>query len=463
MSPPKKKPRCDVNFGGNNCGIKEEPSSKYSGFGCKIDGGYWKEIVTYDNAIEFGDDYTKYHRLLDNRVFIHRLFQDGKDHKIEWKDSSSKILGYFIYSFRLVSYHGSEPLRINGPAGKGKVKLQKLLKPMKIRLLLLRICDHEIIKKTNIDIKDIVSDIKDFNGSKVDDRFEIIEDETKVVKCSEECSFTISETVNFCIDFNGIKDCIVDDDDDNYDFGIERDLTVGNIGISAFYDNLFIIMAELYQNDYGQAASTTKLTKDIVKQQNYNKDKTHNIVNLINAAIQNIDEYKMITGKKPNENYLSYNDIREKMIKETNVNRLQDNGYWSKIIRNNKFPELQKLRRAILKSKQKDEIKTESQTIKQEPNNEIKIKKEEIENSEFKGNFKQPKQEVKLPVDEKVEFDNEQNTKDIKQKAELLVVNEIDYYESEQKVELLMVNEDKVVEFDNEQNMKDIEKAKSLV
>jgi hypothetical protein len=294
MSPPKKKPRCDVNFGGNNCGIKEEPSSKYSGFGCKIDGGFWKEIVTYNNAIEFADDnnYTKYHRLLDSRVFIHRLFQNGKDHKIEWKDSPSKILGYFIYSFRLVSYHGSEPLPINGPAGKGKVKLQKLLEPMKIRLLLLRICDHEMIKRDidSINIEDIISDIKDFNGSKIDDRFEIIEDETKVVKCSEECSFTTSETVNFCIDFNGIKDCVVDGDNDvvkynnnnyiflvlidnipyvldlkdNYDFGIERDLTVGNIGISVFYDKLF--MAELYQNDYGQAASTTKLTKDIVKQ-----------------------------------------------------------------------------------------------------------------------------------------------------------------------------------------------------
>jgi hypothetical protein len=193
-------------------------------------------------------------------------------------------------------------------------------------------------------------------------------------------------------------------------------------------------------------------------QQNCNKDKAYNIVNLINAVIQNIDEYKMITGKIPNENHLSYNDIKEKMIKETDVNRLQDNGYWNKIVRKTKFSELQKLRRVILKSKQKDEIKTESQTItiKQEPNNEIEIEKEEIENNEFKDNLGQPeidnKREVeyKLPVvDEKVEFDDEQNTKDIEQKDKSLVVNEIEYHESEQKVELLMVND--------EQNMKEIE------
>src|SRR5438105_13549965 len=93
-----------------------------------------------------------------------------------------------------------------------------------------------------------------------------------------------------------------------------------------------------------------------------NKDNTYNIINLVNAFVQNIGEYKMITGKTPNENHLPYNDIREKMIKETNVNRLQDNGYWSKIVRSTEFPELQKLRRVILKQKlKKDEIKTKSQ------------------------------------------------------------------------------------------------------
>jgi|SRR6185369_12424832 len=290
--PPKKRTKCEINFGGNNCGINQEPSSKYSKFGCEIKGGFWKEIVTYNTAIDFADDkdYTKYHKLLDSRVFIHRLFQDGKDHKIDI-ENTSKILGYFVYSFRLVSYHGSEPLLVNGPAGKNKMKLQKLLEPMKIRLLLLKICDHEMIKK-NIgfeDLKDIISDHKNFNDSEVDSRFEIVEDETRVIQCSKECTLITSETVNFCIDFKGIKDCIVDNENgimkynnhnfillvlvdnspssldlkDSYEFGMERDFSVGDIGISVYYDDLF--MAELYQDDYGHANSMVHTAADIVE------------------------------------------------------------------------------------------------------------------------------------------------------------------------------------------------------
>jgi len=288
---PKKKSRCEINFGGNNCGINQEPSSKYTKFGCDIKGGFWKEILTYDNAIDFANDYnTKYHKLLDNRVFIHRLFQDGRDHKIDLKHSS-KILGYFIYSFRLVSYHGLEPLLINGRDGKNKVKLQKLLEPMKIRLLLLKICDHEMIKKDIgfEDIKDIVSDIKNFNDSEVDSRFEIVEDDTRVIKCSKDCSLVTSEPVHFCINFNGVKDCIVDNENniikynnnnfiflvlidnnpfaldlkDNYNFGMKRDLSIGDTGISVFYDDLF--MSELYQDDYGHANSMIETAADIVQ------------------------------------------------------------------------------------------------------------------------------------------------------------------------------------------------------
>ena len=289
--PPKKKSKCGpINFGGNNCGINQEPSTKYTKFGCDIKGGFWKEIVTYDNAIDFADYNTKYHKLLDNRVFIHRLFQDGGDHKIDL-GHPSKILGYFIYSFRLVSYHELEPLLINGQDGKNKVKLQKLLEPMKIRLLLLKICDHEMIKKDIgfEDIKDIVSNVKNFNDSEVDSRFEIVEDETRVIQCSKECSLVTSETVHFCIDFKGIKDCIVDNENDiikynnnnfiflvlidnspfvldlkdNYNFGMKRDLSVGDTGISVFYDDLF--MAELYQDDYGHANSMVKTAADIVE------------------------------------------------------------------------------------------------------------------------------------------------------------------------------------------------------
>jgi hypothetical protein len=290
MPPPKKKSRCEINYGRRD-NVNQDPESKYSSFGCKVTGGFWKEIITYDSAINFGDDdYGKYHMLLDNRVFIHRLFQNGSDHKIDL-EIQDKILGYFIYSFSLVSYHGLKPLLINGQKGKNKVKLQKLLEPMKIRLLLLKICDHEMIEKDikSEDLKDIVSDIKNFNNSKIDGRFEIIEDETRVIKCSIEGDLITSDTVNFCIDFQRIKDYIVNNTDgiikynsnnfiflvlidyepfvldlkDSYEFGMDRDLSVGDIGISVFYNSLF--MAELYQDDYGHEKSAIAAATDIVE------------------------------------------------------------------------------------------------------------------------------------------------------------------------------------------------------
>src|SRR5205085_7461996 len=50
---------------------------------------------------------------------------------------------------------------------------------------------------------------------------------------------------------------------DNYNFGMKRDLSVGDTGISVFYDDLF--MAELYQDDYGHANSMVKTAADIVE------------------------------------------------------------------------------------------------------------------------------------------------------------------------------------------------------
>jgi hypothetical protein len=234
--------------------------------------------------------------------------------------------------------------------------------------------------------------------------------------------------------------------------------------------------------------------------ENYcNKDKKYNIINLIDATIQIIGEYKMINKKQfKKEKHLSYNDIREGMIKETNVNRLQDNDYWSEIIKNSKLFELQKLRRVILKSKHelkiKDEIKTEFQTSianKQEPNNKIEIKKESVdmekkENSESKiSNLKQLSksedigneqkveyyklEEVKLSVVDEIKYHgevvNEQNTKEIKynkpeQEAESLVVND---EQNVKQIEYSPPTNDMEVEsstIDDKYNMKEIEYQK---
>src|SRR6185369_1778192 len=88
-----------------------------------------------------------------------------------------------------------------------------------------------------------------------------------------------------------------------------------------------------------------------------NKDNTHNIINLVNAVIQNIGEYKLIAKKKPEMNQKirnkkhSYNDIKEMIIGETNINRLRNDGHWANIIRKSSFNELQKLRQKILNKK----------------------------------------------------------------------------------------------------------------
>jgi len=50
---------------------------------------------------------------------------------------------------------------------------------------------------------------------------------------------------------------------DSYEFGMERDFSVGDIGISVYYDDLF--MAELYQDDYGHANSMVHTAADIVE------------------------------------------------------------------------------------------------------------------------------------------------------------------------------------------------------
>src|SRR5947207_432571 len=119
-------------------------------------------------------------------------------------------------------------------------------------------------------------------------------------------------------------------------------------------------------------------------QKHCNKENTHNIINLVNAVVQNIGEYKMITKKKPKMNQKirneknSYNDIKEMIIGETNINRLRNDGHWDNIIRKSSFNEL---RQKILNKKIKveNEIKTEFQTvfIKQELNDQLQNKLEE--------------------------------------------------------------------------------------
>ena len=103
-----------------------------------------------------------------------------------------------------------------------------------------------------------------------------------------------------------------------------------------------------------------------------NKDNTYNIINLVNAVVQNIGEYKTNKQFKMNSRNqkLSYNDIRAKMIEETNINRLQNNCHWDNMIRKSSFSELQKLRQKILDSKKikvENEIKTEFQSLLKSP------------------------------------------------------------------------------------------------
>ena len=202
-----------------------------------------------------------------------------------------------------------------------------------------------------------------------------------------------------------------------------------------------------------------------------NKDNTHNIINLVNAVVQNIGEYKMIIKNKPKINQKirnkkhSYNNIKEMIIGETDINRLQNNGHWDNIIRKSPFSELQKLRQIILnkKIKVKNEIKTEFQTvfIKQELNNQLQNKLEENDN--IKQEEPDDKEErVNNEYEDNLELstiDNEQEVEYYKlkqidniQEIKLPVVDdeqEIEYRESKQEVELSTI--------DNEQNMKEIE------
>jgi len=163
---------------------------------------------------------------------------------------------------------------------------------MKIRLLLLRICDHELIKSdiTEESLSEIVSDIKDFDNSKINNRFEVLADMKKIIECSNTCSLINHERVDFCYDF-GEKDCIVDNENDiikysdsnfiflqiidnvpsmidlkdnhRYSFGRTRDLSVGNIGISAFYSEMY--MADFYQEDYGVNGNILDIVKSMAE------------------------------------------------------------------------------------------------------------------------------------------------------------------------------------------------------
>ena len=197
-----------------------------------------------------------------------------------------------------------------------------------------------------------------------------------------------------------------------------------------------------------------------------NKDNTYNIINLVNAVVQNIGEYKMITGKIPKKNKQSknikqsYNNIKEMIIKETNINRLQNNGHWDNIIRKSSFSELQKLRQIILNEKIKveNEIKTEFQTvfIKQELNDKMKeldnIKQEPDDKKETVNNESEDNHEL-LTIDNKqeVEYYKLEQIDNI-QEIKLPVVDDeqdIEYRESKQEVELSMIG--------NEQKMKEIE------
>lgn len=292
MSPAtKNRKRPCVRFGSCN-GKTQTNQSRYTNLGCKVEGTLWKENFIIDKTLQRSNNGILYHKPLNNRVRVHRLFQNIDQH------IKSKIFGYFIYSFRLVSYHGESDLYINGSDGPNSVKMEKLLEPIKIRLLLLRICDHDLIKSdiTEGEIREIVSDIKDFDNSKIDSRFEVVAEMKKVIQCSNTCTLINHERVDFCYNF-GEKDCIVDNADDvikyqennfifvelidnvpsaidlrmdyledkynKYKFGKTRDLSVGDIGISAYYSDK--LMVELYQEDYGVSGNMLEIMKTVAK------------------------------------------------------------------------------------------------------------------------------------------------------------------------------------------------------
>jgi len=205
-----------------------------------------------------------------------------------------------------------------------------------------------------------------------------------------------------------------------------------------------------------------------------NKDNTYNIINLVNFVVQNIGEYKTNKQYKmnPRNQKFSYNDIRTKMIKEININRLQNNGYWDNMIRKSSFSELQKLRQRILDSKKikvENEMKTEFQTvvIKQEPNDEIQNKMGEIDNIKKESDDnEETENKAFIQIDninnEEIEY-KESKIDDIKQfppKSKDTTIDnkhkmeEIEYHESEQTDD---IEEVELSSTDNEQKMKEIE------
>jgi len=92
----KRKNGCGINYG--SC--DKNSQSKISRFGCKIEGGLWKENVIIENALKIKDG-TTYHKPLKSRVFIHRLFQNVDQ---QLKENYSVILFTVFAWFHITDY-----------------------------------------------------------------------------------------------------------------------------------------------------------------------------------------------------------------------------------------------------------------------------------------------------------------------------------------------------------------------